>query len=361
MAISQKSGICGPGRTFSKRFPRVKKRDHPGRRPQAKSPAATGSFSFSQPAATGAASSSQPAATGAASRAELGAEEEALLEESRPKPKVKVGQRSRSARLRKQLLKAMAQRIRQVQQIVLPQTLEEIRQAILQGDRHSTRGKKRRGKKNRGTGHKQGEWREDREGGGETTTSQAWNWWGSQSWSEGHVSQSSDWRGGSWSSRSNWSWGKYDSKGSDQNHPYAHPELMVMRAAAATIALAGLRGVLRLTEQAVESVLALIQVIEVNTVEVVEQAQMTLTDLVRRSVLIGFILLWGWIGVKWGKWNKSRDRGLVDDQEQFTTPQSSPEKERESKRRQGSPLKPPSTAPGQCKQSSRTAGCNAAF
>ena len=43
---------------------------------------------------------------------------------------------------------------------------------------------------------------------------------------------------------------------------------MVMRAAAATIALAGLRGVLRLTEQAVESVLAY-------TAEVVEQAQMT--------------------------------------------------------------------------------------
>ena len=68
---------------------------------------------------------------------------------------------------------------------------------------------------------------------------------------------------------------------------------MVMQAAAATIALAGLRGVLRLTEQAVESVLALIQVIEVDMAEVVEQAQMTLTDLVPRSTLIGFILLWG--------------------------------------------------------------------
>ena len=70
--------------------------------------------------------------------------------------------------------------------------------------------------------------------------------WQSQDWSESHGCRSSDWQGSSWSSRSNWTWGKYDPKGSDQNHPFAHPEVMVVRSAAATIAsLAGLRGVLR--------------------------------------------------------------------------------------------------------------------
>jgi hypothetical protein len=121
---------------------------------------------------------------------------------------------------------------------------------------------------------------------------------------------------------------------------------MVMRAAAATIALAGLRGVLRLTEQAVESVLALIQVIEVNTAEVVEQAQMTLTDLVQRSVVIGFILLWGWIGFRWWMWKQSKDRRILDDLE-FKTPHTSPEKgdvSSKASREHRSPLKRPSTA-----------------
>ena len=207
------------------------------------------------------------------------------------------------------------------------------------GDRRSTRGKKRGGKKNRGAGQ-----------GGSQAESETWtqtqNWWQSQDWSESHGSRSSDWQGSSWSSRSNWTWGKYDPKGSDQNHPFAHPEVMVMRAAAATIALAGLRGVLRLTEQAVESVLALIQVIEVNTAEVVEQAQMTLTDLVQRSVVIGFILLWGWIGFRWWMWKQSKDRRILDDLE-FKTPHTSPEKgdvSSKASREHRSPLKRPSTA-----------------
>ena len=93
---------------------------------------------------------------------------------------------------------------------------------------------------------------------------------------------------------------------------------MVMQAAAATIALAGLRGVLRLTEQAVESVLAY-------TAEVVEQAQMTLTDLLQRSVVIGFILLWGWIGFRWWRWKHCRGHMTLDELE-FKTPSTSPEK-----------------------------------
>ena len=206
------------------------------------------------------------------------------------------------------------------------------------GDRRSTRGKKRGGKKNRGGGQTGSQAENE-------TWTQAQGWWQSQDWSESHGSRSSDWQRSSWSSRSNWTWGKYDPEGSDQNHPFAHPEVMVMRAVAATLALAGLRGVLRLTEQAVESVLALIQVIEVNTAEVVEQAQMTLTDLLQRSVVIGFILLWGWIGFRWWKWKQSRDQKTLDDLE-FKTPHTSPEKTgaRAGREHRRSPLKRPSTA-----------------
>ena len=118
---------------------------------------------------------------------------------------------------------------------------------------------------------------------------------------------------------------------------------MVMRAAAATIALAGLRGVLRLTEQAVESVLALIQVIEVNTAEVVEQAQMTLIDLLQRSVVIGFILVWGWIGFRWWRWKQSRGHMTLDELE-FKTSSTSPEKTGANSKGGCSPLKRPSTA-----------------